>query len=145
MLEEFKKFAFKGNAFDLAIGVIMAGAFGKIVDGIVTLLILPIISILTQGVNFDNLFIPLSSAVTATNLADAQKQGAVLGLGAMVGIIINFLIIAFVLLQLVRASNRFKKAEPPAPPPAPSASEKLLAEIRDALAGAKAPAAAKKK
>ena len=82
MLEEFKKFAFKGNAFDLAIGVIMAGAFGKIVDGIVNLLILPIISILTQGVNFDNLFIPLSSAVTATNLADAQKQGAVLGLGA---------------------------------------------------------------
>ena len=118
MLEEFKKFAFKGNAFDLAIGVIMAGAFGKIVDGIVNLLILPIISILTQGVNFDNLFIPLSSAVTATNLVDAQKQGAVLGLGAMVGIIINFLIIAFVLLQLVKASNRFKKAEPPAPPPA---------------------------
>ncbi len=145
MLEEFKKFAFKGNAFDLAIGVIMAGAFGKIVDGIVNLLILPIISILTQGVNFDNLFIPLSSAVTATNLADAQKQGAVLGLGAMVGIIINFLIIAFVLLQLVKASNRFKKAEPPAPPPAPSTSEKLLAEIRDALAGAKGPAIAKKK
>jgi large conductance mechanosensitive channel len=145
MLEEFKKFAFKGNAFDLAIGVIMAGAFGKIVDGIVTLLILPIISILTQGVNFDNLFIPLSSAVTATNLVDAQKQGAVLGLGAMVGIIINFLIIAFVLLQLVKASNRFKKAEPSAPPPAPSTSEKLLAEIRDALAGAKGPAIAKKK
>jgi large conductance mechanosensitive channel len=141
MFEEFKKFAFKGNAFDLAIGVIMAGAFGKIVDGIVSLLILPIISILTQGINFDNLFIPLSSAVTATNLADAQKQGAVLGLGAMVGIIINFLIIAFVLLQLVKASNRFKKAELPAPPPAPTASEKLLAEIRDALA----PAAAKKK
>ena len=132
MLQEFKAFALKGNAFDLAIGVIIGVAFGKIVDGIVNLLIMPIIGAITGGLNFDNYFLPLSAAVNATNLADAQKQGAVLGYGAFITIVINFLIIAVILFQLVKVSNRMKKAEPP-PPPAPSASEKLLAEIRDAL------------
>jgi large conductance mechanosensitive channel len=132
MLQEFKAFALKGNAFDLAIGVIIGVAFGKIVDGIVNLLIMPIIGAITGGLNFDNYFLPLSAAVNATNLADAQKQGAVLGYGAFITIVINFLIIAVILFQLVKVSNRMKKAEP-APPPAPSASEKLLAEIRDAL------------
>ena len=137
MLDEFKNFAFKGNAFDLAVGVIIGATFGKIVDGIVNLLIMPIVGILTNGINFDNIFIPLSSAVTATNLVDAQKQGAVLGVGAFFGIIINFLIIAFILFQLVKISNRMKKAEPPAPPPAATTSEVLLKEIRDALVTAK--------
>ena len=132
MLQEFKAFALKGNAFDLAIGVIIGVAFGKIVDGIVNLLIMPIIGAITGGLNFDNYFLPLSAAVNATNLADAQKQGAVLGYGAFITIVINFLIIAVILFQLVKVSNRMKKAEP-APPPAPSASEKLLGEIRDAL------------
>ncbi len=132
MLQEFKAFALKGNAFDLAVGVIIGVAFGKIVDGIVNLLIMPIIGAITGGLNFDNYFLPLSAAVNATNLADAQKQGAVLGYGAFITIVINFLIIAVILFQLVKVSNRMKKAEP-APPPAPSASEKLLAEIRDAL------------
>jgi large conductance mechanosensitive channel len=133
MWQEFKAFAFKGNAFDLAVGVIIGAAFGKIVDGIVNLLIMPIVGAATGGLNFDNYFLPLSAAVNATNLADAQKQGAVLGYGAFITILINFLIIAFILFQLVKVSNRMKKAEPAPPPPGPSASEKLLAEIRDAL------------
>ena len=133
MWQEFKAFAFKGNAFDLAVGVIIGAAFGKIVDGIVNLLIMPIIGAATGGLNFDNYFIGLSPAVTATSLAEAQKQGAVLGYGAFITIVINFLIIAFILFQLVKVSNRMKKAEPPPPPAGPTKSEALLAEIRDAL------------
>jgi large conductance mechanosensitive channel len=133
MWQEFKSFAFKGNAFDLAVGVIIGGAFGRIVDGIVNLLIMPIVGALTGGLNFDNYFLGLSSSVTATSLAEAQKQGAVLGYGAFITVVINFLIVAFILFQLVKASNRMKKAEPPPPPPAPTTTEKLLTEIRDAL------------
>jgi large conductance mechanosensitive channel len=133
MWQEFKAFAFKGNAFDLAVGVIIGAAFGKIVDGIVNLLIMPIIGAITGGLNFDNYFLGLNSAVTATNLAEAQKQGAVLGYGAFITILINFLIIAFILFQLVKVSNRMKKAEPPPPPPGPTKSEELLAGILDAL------------
>ncbi len=133
MWQEFKAFAFKGNAFDLAVGVIIGAAFGKIVDGIVNLLIMPIIGAITGGLNFDNYFLALNSAVTATSLAEAQKQGAVLGYGAFITIIINFVIIAFILFQMVKISNRMKRAEPPAPPPAASTTEVLLAEIRDAL------------
>ena len=144
MWKEFKDFAFKGNAFDLAVGVIIGGAFGKIVDGIVNLLIMPVIGAVTGGLNFDNIFLPLSSAVTATTLEEASKQGAVLGLGAFVTIVINFLIIAFILFQLVKISNRMKKAEPPPPPPAPSKTEELLADIRNALVAKSAPVAAKK-
>jgi len=133
MWKEFKTFAFKGNAFDLAIGVIIGAAFSRIVDGIVNLLIMPVIGAITGGLNFDNYFLPLSGNVTATNLVEAQKQGAVLGYGAFITIVVNFLIIAFVLFQLVKAANRVRTAEPPPPPPGPSRSEELLAEIRDAL------------
>ena len=135
MWNEFKSFAFKGNAFDLAIGVIIGAAFSRIVDGIVNLLIMPIIGAATGGLNFDNYFLALSSNVTATNLVEAQKQGAVLGYGAFITIVVNFLIVAFVLFQLVKVANRMKKAEPPPPPPAITRSEELLAEIRDALKG----------
>jgi large conductance mechanosensitive channel len=133
MWNEFKSFAFKGNAFDLAIGVIIGAAFSRIVDGIVNLLIMPIIGAATGGLNFDNYFLALSSNVTATNLVEAQKQGAVLGYGAFITIVVNFLIVAFVLFQLVKVANRMKRAEPPPPPPAITRSEELLAEIRDAL------------
>jgi len=133
MWQEFKAFALKGNAFDLAVGVIIGAAFGKIVDGIVNLLIMPVIGAATGGLNFDNYFLGLSSAVNASNLADAQKQGAVLGYGAFITVLINFVIIAFILFQLVKVSNRMKKAEPPAAPAGPTKSETLLAEIRDAL------------
>jgi large conductance mechanosensitive channel len=133
MWQEFKDFAFKGNAFDLAVGVIIGGAFGKIVDGIVNWLIMPIVGALSGGLNFDNYFLPLNSAVNATNFADATKQGAVIGYGAFITVLINFLIVAFILFQLVKMSNRMKKATPPAPPPPPPKSEVLLEEIRDAL------------
>ena len=133
MWQEFKSFAFKGNAFDLAVGIIIGVAFGKIVDGIVGLIIMPVIGAITGGLNFDNYFLGLSSAVTASNLADAQKQGAVLGYGGFITIVINFLIVAFILFQLVKISNRMKKSEPPAPPPAATTTEVLLAEIRDSL------------
>lgn len=141
MWNEFKSFAFKGNAFDLAVGVIIGGAFGKIVDSIVADLIMPVVGAIFGGLNFSNYFLPLASGVTATNYADAAKQGATFGYGNFITILINFLIIAFILFQMVKVSNRMRKAEPPAPPPAPTASEKLLAEIRDAL---KAPARKKK-
>ena len=134
MWTEFKNFAFKGNAFDLAIGVIMGGAFGKIVDSIVSDLIMPIVGAITGGLSFSNYFLPLNSAVTATNYADAAKQGAAWGYGNFITILINFLILAFILLQMVKFSNRLKKAEPPTPPPAASTTEVLLAEIRDSLA-----------
>lgn len=133
MWNEFKSFAFKGNAFDLAIGVIIGAAFSRIVDGIVNLLIMPVIGAVTGGLNFDNYFLALSSNVTATNLVEAQKQGAVLGYGAFITIVVNFLIVAFVLFQLVKVASRMRKAEPPPPPPPLTRSEELLAEIRDAL------------
>ncbi|MFN0192641.1 MAG: large conductance mechanosensitive channel protein MscL [Aestuariivirga sp.] len=133
MWQEFKAFAFKGNAFDLAIGVIIGTAFGKIVDSMVNDLIMPIIGALTGGLDFSNYFAGLSSAVTATSLTAAKEQGAVFAYGNFITVLINFLIIAFILFQLVKVSNRMKKAEPPPPPPPPAKSEVLLEEIRDAL------------
>jgi large conductance mechanosensitive channel len=133
MWTEFKNFAFKGNAFDLAVGVIMGGAFGKIVDSVVNDLIMPIVGSATGGADFSNYFLPLNSAINATNYADAVKQGATLGYGNFITVLINFLILAFILFQMVKVSNRMKKAEPPPPPAAPSTTDTLLAEIRDAL------------
>ncbi len=133
MWTEFKNFAFKGNAFDLAIGVIMGGAFGKIVDSMVGDLIMPIIGAVTGGADFSNYFLGLNPSVTATTLAAAKEQGATFAYGNFVTILVNFLILAFVILQLVKMSNRMKKEEPPAPPPAASTTDVLLAEIRDAL------------
>lgn len=133
MWTEFKNFAFKGNAFDLAIGVIMGGAFGKIVDSMVGDLIMPIVGAVTGGADFSNYFLGLNPSVTATTLAAAKEQGATFAYGNFVTILVNFLILAFVILQLVKMSNRMKKEEPPAPPPAASTTDVLLAEIRDAL------------
>jgi len=133
MWQEFKSFALKGNAFDLAVGVIIGAAFGKIVDSIVNHLIMPIVGAVFGGLNFDNYFLGLSSAVTATSLAEAQKQGAVFAYGAFITVLINFLIIAFILFQMVKVSNRMRRAEPAPPPPGPTPTEGLLMEIRDAL------------
>ena len=133
MASEFKEFALKGNVMDLAVGVIIGGAFGKIVDSMVNDLIMPIIGALTGGLDFSNYFAGLSSNVTATSLAAAKEQGAVFAYGNFITVLINFLIIAFILFQLVKVSNRMKKAEPPPPPPGPTQTEVLLAEIRDAL------------
>jgi large conductance mechanosensitive channel len=135
MLKEFKDFALKGNVVDLAIGVIIGAAFGKIVDSMVGDIFMPIIGALTGGLSFDNYFIGLAKSVTATNLADATKQGAVLAYGKFITVSINFIIIAFVLFMVVKAMNNLKKAEAAAPaaPPEPSSTDKLLMEIRDGL------------
>ncbi len=132
MWQEFKDFAFKGNAFDLAVGVIMGGAFGKIVDSMVGDLIMPIVGFITGGVDFSQKFLQLAGTAAPT-LAAAKEAGATFAYGNFLTILINFLILAFILLQMVKMSNRMKKATPPAPPPPPAKSELLLEEIRDSL------------
>jgi len=133
MLEEFKKFAMRGNVVDLAVGVIIGAAFGAIINSLVGDLIMPVIGAVTGGLDFSNYFIPLSSKVTAAALADAKKQGAVLAWGSFLTIVINFLIIAFVLFLAIKGINRLKKEEPAPPPAGPSPEVRLLTEIRDAL------------
>ena len=115
MLKEFREFAMRGNVVDLAIGVIIGAAFGKIVDALVNDIIMPIIGIAGKA-DFTNYFVPLSSAVTASNLADARKQGGVLAYGDFITIVINFLIVAFALFFVVKGINSLKKPRPPPPP-----------------------------
>src|SRR6187551_3099341 len=135
MLDEFKKFALRGNVVDLAVGVIIGAAFGAIVTSLVGDVIMPIIGAATGGLDFSNYFAPLSKAVTATNLADAKKQGAVLAYGSFLTLTINFIIVAFVLFLVIRAMNTLKRKEEAAPaaPAKPSAEVELLTEIRDLL------------
>ena len=133
MLEEFKKFALRGNVVDLAVGVIIGAAFGLIVSSMVGDLIMPIIGAVTGGLDFSNYYLPLSSAVkTGLPLAEAKKAGAVLAYGNFLTVTLNFLIIAFVLFIAIQAINKMKKKEE-AKPAEPTASEKLLGEIRDIL------------
>ncbi len=133
MLEEFKKFAMRGNVVDLAIGVIIGAAFGKIIESMVGDLIMPLIGAI-GGLDFSNYFLPLSKSVTATALADARKQGAVLAYGNFITVAINFLLIAWVLFMVVKGLNRLqRKEETPAVPPPPPKQEVLLQEIRDLL------------
>ena len=135
MLGEFKKFAMRGNVVDLAVGVIIGAAFGSIVSSLVGDIIMPIIGKATNGLDFTNYFIPLTDKVTATNLADAKKQGAVLAYGNFLTLVINFLIIAFVLFMVIRSMSMLKRKEAAAPaaPPKPTREEELLTEIRDLL------------
>jgi large conductance mechanosensitive channel len=133
MLEEFKKFAMRGNVVDLAVAVIIGAAFGAIVNSLVSDIIMPLIGAITGGLDFSNYFLPLSSKVTANALADAKKQGAVLAWGNFLTLVINFVIIAFALFLAVKGMNTLKKSEPPPAPPGPSKEEQLLTEIRDLL------------
>jgi large conductance mechanosensitive channel len=137
MLKEFREFAMKGNVVDLAIGVIIGAAFSKIVDSLVKDIIMPLVGMIGSA-DFTNYFIPLSKAVTATNLVDAQKQGAVLAYGNFITYLVNFLIVAFALFLVVRAINAVKRrdaaAAAPITPPPPPRNEVLLQEIRDLLA-----------
>jgi len=132
MLKEFREFTMKGNVIDLAIGVIIGAAFGGIVTSLVGDIIMPIVGAITGGLDFSNYFAPLSKAVTASNLADAKKQGAVLAWGNFLTLTLNFIIIAFVLFVVIRFVNRLKRDEA-APPPKLTRQEELLTEIRDLL------------
>jgi large conductance mechanosensitive channel len=132
MLEEFKKFALRGNVVDLAVGVIIGAAFGGIVQSLVADILMPVVGAATGGLDFSNHFIPLSSKVTADTLAEAKKQGAVLAWGNFLTLVINFTIVAFVLFVVIRLVNRLARSEA-AKAPAPSRQEELLTEIRDLL------------
>ena len=133
MLKKFQDFAIKGNAFDLAVGVIIGAAFGGIVTSLVGDIFMPIIGAITGGLDFTNYFVPLSSKVTADSLVEAKKQGAVLAWGAFLTITINFVIVAAVLFALVNTIQKFRQQEE-AKPAAPPRQEVLLTEIRDLLA-----------
>jgi len=132
MLEEFKKFALRGNVVDLAVGVIIGAAFGAIVSAMVGDLIMPVVGAVSGGLDFSNYFFPLSAKVTAGTLAEAQKQGAVLAYGHFLTVTLNFVIIAFVLFLVIRAMTQLMRKEEAKPAP-PTKQEELLAEIRDLL------------
>lgn len=135
MLKEFRDFAMRGNVLDMAIGVIIGGAFGKIVSSLVSDLLMPPIGLLMGKVDFSSLFVNLSGA-PQPSLAAAKAAGApTLNYGVFLQSIFDFLIIAFAVFLLVRQVNRFRQEAPPPPPPGPTNEEKLLMEIRDALTG----------
>jgi large conductance mechanosensitive channel len=135
MLKEFRDFAMRGNVIDLAVAVVIGAAFNKIVGSLVDGIIMPIIGIFGKA-DFSNYFVPLSSAVTATNLADAKKQGGVLAYGDFLTNVIQFLIVAVALFLVIKAMNTMKRPQTAAPaaPPPPSEEVVLLTQIRDALA-----------
>jgi large conductance mechanosensitive channel len=133
---EFKEFAVKGNAVDLAVGVIIGAAFGKIVDSIVNDLIMPVVGAIFGGLDFSNLFITLAEVPegTAMTLAELKKAGVpVFAYGNFITILLNFIILAFIIFMMVRQINRLKKETPPAAPAAPAEDVVLLREIRDSL------------
>ncbi len=139
MLEEFKKFAMRGNVVDLAIGVIIGAAFGGIVNSLVADVLMPVIGAVTGGLDFSNYFIKLSARVTADSLVEAKKQGAVLAWGNFLTILINFVIIAWVLFMVVKLVNRLMRAEAEKAPLL-TKQEQLLTEIRDTLKSERKPA-----
>jgi large conductance mechanosensitive channel len=132
MLEDFKKFALRGNVVDLAVGVIIGAAFGAIVASVVGDIIMPVLGAVTGGLDFSNYFLPLSSKVTAASLAEAKKEGAVLAWGNFLTIVLNFLIISGVLFLAIKGLARLQKTAKAEPAP-PSAEVVLLTEIRDLL------------
>ena len=136
VVSEFKEFATKGNVVDLAVGVIIGGAFGKIVDSLVGDIIMPVVSKIVGGLDFSNYFVPLAGQTAAT-LAEAKKAGAVFAYGSFITVSVNFVILAFIIFMMVKQINKLKKNAPPPPPapPAPTPEDVLLLpEIRDALA-----------
>jgi large conductance mechanosensitive channel len=134
MLNKFQDFAIKGNAFDLAVGVIIGAAFGNIVSSLVGDIFMPIVGAITGGLDFSNYFFPLSSKVTADTLAEAKKQGAVLAWGNFLTVVINFLIVAGVMFGLANLIHGLRQKEDAKAAAAPPRQEVLLTEIRDLLA-----------
>jgi large conductance mechanosensitive channel len=139
MLNEFKEFISKGNVMDLAVGVIIGGAFGLIVKSLTDDIIMPIVGAIFGGFDFSNYFIPLAGGITADTLAEARKQGAILAYGNFLTVLINFLILAWIIFLMVKGVNtlrrRMERQQDPAPgvAPAPPADVLLLTEIRDLL------------
>ena len=136
MFKEFKEFALKGNLIDMAVAFVMGAAFTKLSTAFIEDLVMPIVGRISGGMDYTNKFFALSDKVTATNLIEAKKQGAVLAYGNFITIGINFIIVAFVMFLVVKAINKAKaltEKQAAYAPPAPNAEEKLLTEIRDLL------------
>lgn len=135
MMQEFKDFASKGNVVDLAVGVIIGAAFGKIVDSLVADIVMPIVGRIFGGLDFSNYYLPLNGQATSLTLVEAKKAGAVLAYGNFITIALNFIILAFIIFQMVRLFNKMKKDQAVTPVAAPATPEDvvLLREIRDAL------------
>ncbi|WP_426073454.1 large conductance mechanosensitive channel protein MscL [Janthinobacterium sp. DSP2-3-3] len=135
MMKEFKEFAMKGNVVDLAVGVIIGGAFGKIVDSLVQDVIMPPIGRIFGGLDFANYYLPLNGQATTMTLVEAKKAGAVLAYGNFLTILLNFVILAFIIFQMVRLMNKARRSEPVVPAVAAATPEDivLLREIRDSL------------
>lgn len=136
LVKEFKQFAMRGNVVDMAVGIIIGGAFGKIVSSIVNDVIMPPIGLLVGGVNFTELKLTIKDA--GVDAAGAAINAVTINYGNFIQVVIDFLIIAFAIFMVIKAMNSMKKKEetvpaPPPPPPAPSKEQELLAEIRDLL------------
>lgn len=132
-MTEFKEFAVKGNVIDLAVGVIIGGAFGKIVDSVVNDLIMPLVGRVTGGLDFSNYYIALSGQAAGLPLAEAKKAGAVFAYGSFLTTLVYFVILAFIIFMMVKQINRLKREAPPSAPAAPPEDIVLLREIRDSL------------
>ena len=135
MLKEFKEFAMKGNVLDMAIGVIIGGAFGKIVSSLVSDVLMPPLGLLLGKVDFSSLFTTLAATPPPPRAAANAAGAPTINYGVFLQATFDFVILAFVIFLLVKQMNRFKKEAPPAPPAGPTNEEKLLMEIRDALKG----------
>jgi len=134
-IKEFKEFAIKGNVIDLAVGVIIGGAFGKIIDSVIKDLIMPLVAAMIGAPDFSNAYIAFTDVPKGTSLAKAQEMGPVFGYGNFTTVAINFLLLAIVIFIMIKAINKMKRNEPP---PATvvaeiSTTDKLLVEIRDSL------------
>jgi large conductance mechanosensitive channel len=147
MLKEFQEFISRGNVMDLAVGVIIGAAFSKIVDSLVNDIIMPFVSVIFGGLDFNNYFLPLSSTVTSPALGPAKEQGAVFAYGSFLTVVLNFLILAWIIFLMVKMVNnlrrRLEKEKPAPAPEAAPADVQLLTEIRDLLAAGNKPAKAK--
>jgi large conductance mechanosensitive channel len=135
IVSEFKEFAVKGNVMDLAVGVIIGGAFGKIVDSLVNDLIMPLVGRITGGLDFSNYYIGLNGQAAGLTLAEAKKAGAVFAYGNFITVLIYFIILAFIIFMMIKQMNKLKKQAPvtPAAPPVTPEDVLLLRQIRDSL------------
>ncbi|MCC6678713.1 MAG: large-conductance mechanosensitive channel protein MscL [Phycisphaerales bacterium] len=133
MIKEFKEFAMRGNVIDMAVGIVIGVAFGKIVSALVEKIFMPIVGALTTGVDFSKMGVEIRPGVAATDAVPARAP-VILGYGAVIQSLIDFVIVAFCLFLVIKAMNRLMPKPPPPPPPGPTTDQKLLMEIRDLLA-----------